>query len=315
MKLCYITPMPRGVNIGPHIQQKIIDAFTSNERISEIAERFSISIASVWNVAHRHGLGPRNIKIYKLTWAERQKIISLYKEGMHTPDIAKRFGVSFVSICDLLERANIQRRLSAYANIRTLDPTVFDTITEESAYWIGFLMADCHVREGRPHRFELHLSKQDESQILAFRDFLKSDAGLQHSQHSVKISIRSNALIERLNKYGIGFNGVREPKPELAFDRHFWRGLIDGDGSLCMAPTPIIHLIGRLPVVEGFLSFVRQYVTTKRQPSQIKRCAQPTYQTAFSSLAACTIIRVLYADSHVHLPRKKLIADRILAAK
>lgn len=57
----------------------------------------------------------------------------------------------------------------------TLDDTVFDTVTEESAYWSGFLMSDGNINYGKTGnaRIALVLAKVDFSHLEKFRDFLK----------------------------------------------------------------------------------------------------------------------------------------------
>jgi len=57
----------------------------------------------------------------------------------------------------------------------TLDETVFDNITEKSAYWSGFLMSDGNISYGKTGnaRIALTLAKVDYSHLVKFSDFLK----------------------------------------------------------------------------------------------------------------------------------------------
>ncbi len=74
----------------------------------------------------------------------------------------------------------IRRALKAGASmgpkIHTIDETVFDTITQESAYWIGNLMADGNIyigKTGNP-RIALTVAEKDREHLIKFGRFLKS---------------------------------------------------------------------------------------------------------------------------------------------
>jgi DNA-binding transcriptional regulator WhiA len=58
--------------------------------------------------------------------------------------------------------------------VYTVNEAVFDTITEESAYWLGFLMADGSINTGKTGnpRIALTLAERDREHLVKFRKFL-----------------------------------------------------------------------------------------------------------------------------------------------
>ena len=99
----------------------------------------------------------------------------------------------------------------------SLNEGAFDTITEASAYWCGFLMADGNigVRKNRPTSqptVTLHISEVDREHLLAFRLFLGSSHAVTTTKPSgrkpgekpcVVLSVGSRRLVAALAAFGI----------------------------------------------------------------------------------------------------------------
>ena len=114
-------------------------------------------------------------------------------------------------------------------------------MTEDSAYWLGFLYADGNVNRNKVIR--LGLSVQDRDHAQRFADFLQTDApikdrimtlkGMQYP--IVELVVTHKYLGQRLRALGIlphrpDFNlALTFLAPE--YYRHFIRGVFDGDGS------------------------------------------------------------------------------------
>ena len=123
-----------------------------------------------------------------------------------------------------------------------LNHEAFDIITNDAAYWIGFLFADGSVfqqqRGGAPF-VQLRLSEIDRGQLEHFRQFLDSthaittsppgNFGGYQSRASVRYTVSSRRLAGRLLELGRYEGPIA---PELTVSRHFWRGVVDGDGSI-----------------------------------------------------------------------------------
>ena len=157
--------------------------------------------------------------------------------------------------------------------ICSLNEAVFDVITEESAYWVGFLMADGNISYKRERPIiALHLKETDLPHLEKFRMFLGSSHKIGHyvnkrfGNSSCSLSFSSERIATRLAEYGVVVRKCFVGKSiGLQDSKHFWRGVIDGDGHLeiylrktlleTVRSIPYISLTGNLHVCLQFKTF------------------------------------------------------------
>jgi hypothetical protein len=123
----------------------------------------------------------------------------------------------------------------------SLNESTFDVLTEGSLYWTGFLMSDGNIsyKKGIPI-IALHLKDIDLPHLLKFRDFVGSShkvgnyVNKERGNASNSISFASESMANALAKYGFVPRKcfTAEIKGGIENNRHVWRGVIDGDGSL-----------------------------------------------------------------------------------
>jgi hypothetical protein len=148
-----------------------------------------------------------------------------------------------------------------------LNHEAFDIVTNDAACWIGFLFADGSViqqQKGAP-QVQLRLSEIDRGHLEKFRQFLDSthaittsppgNFGGYQSRPSARYAVTSRRLAGRLLEMG-RYDGPIAP--ELTTSRHFWRGVVDGDGSIFIPKTGYssISLMGCQRLLEAFLRFL-----------------------------------------------------------
>ena len=81
----------------------------------------------------------------KLTDAQVDELCSRYVSGESGTSLAEGFGVSASTVYDWLGKRSLVRPLGATNKKRIVNDSAFDEITDESAYWIGFFMADGYI--------------------------------------------------------------------------------------------------------------------------------------------------------------------------
>lgn len=106
--------------------------------------------------------------------------------------------------------------------------------------------------------------------------------------------------------------------PELAASRHFWRGLVDGDGSLgCYAkrpgsePSAQFRLFGEGRALSAFTEFLREDGSTGARLTV--RPLKSIYTVGTTGWSAARIVELLYEDAPVALDRKAETASLIIS--
>lgn len=193
----------------------------------------------------------------------------------------------------------------------TLNETVFETITDNSAYWLGFLLADGNVSK---NTVAINLKTSDTKHLEKFRDFVGGNQAI------------SVAKDPRVSRYAFGSKKITadladwwivpaksytaKPHPELLMNRHFWRGLVDGDGSVRLKNRSVM-LCGTEDVCKGFLEFAKTIIQTEAKVAKVKEnlwviritCGRPD---------SVKLIESLYLGADTYLDRKYEDAVKII---
>ncbi len=182
----------------------------------------------------------------------------------------------------------------------------FAVINEESLYWAGFLAADGNVFKGTVC---VGLHSKDDNHILKFRNFLASSHKVTRTPKKSSIKFSDKQIVEDLNKFGITDNkSLTYEVPEFcALSSDFWRGIIDGDGSICLKENKhaILSIVGTFSVVDGFLKFAKQFCDTKISPRHSSKTNKNTYSASLSCRNARLILGELYGGNPIfYLDRK-----------
>lgn len=112
--------------------------------------------------------------------------------------------------------------------------------TPETAYWIGFLMADGSIRQNKNnYTLRLGLSGKDINHLMKFQAFIETTAPIftykYRNYTKVTLEIHGKELIYSLKKYGLaprktGKEQIKNIPKKYHSD--FIRGYFDGDGCL-----------------------------------------------------------------------------------
>lgn len=260
--------------------------------------------------------------LWKLTPEQKRQACALYAQGSSSEAIGTEFGVYGATIRRLLNRRGVSIRDSAACQRRnTLNENAFSTLTPDAAYWIGFLMADGSVCE---REVRIALSATDIAHLEAFRSFMGSSHAVSvytpkgRIKQSACFSFRSAKVVSDLARYGIqprkSLTAIATIECEVSKD--FWRGIIDGDGTLDLPRAsnrmgPVIRLVGSKSVLDAFARFVVSICPRWRGSV---RSHKNIFCLAVSGPGAKRVIQTLYDGANYALARKRDKACRILEA-
>lgn len=209
-----------------------------------------------------------------------------------------------------------------------VNPNIFDTLTDEAAYWIGFLMADGNVESdpGSTTRWKLGLvlAEQDYEHLAAFCRFLEVDPPTRNQSSLVKgkrypivrKSVRNDHLCETLISYGVVPDKTQTATapPPLVGSIAFWRGVFDGDGCVCIderTQAISIEMAGSEPLMKQFCIFAAPYYPNKKtypngklyESTQIGK--KKVHRVRIGGPLSHTLLAVLYDAPGPRLSRKE----------
>lgn len=267
-------------------------------------------------------------------------ILAEYSAALNMATVSRSCDVSVATVSNVLRRNGIIPRGPGHHLAKPLDHNAFDSISEESAYWIGFLMADGCVSqpsERRTQTISVNLSARDIEHLFAFRSFLKSEhkvheyirnesriCGNKHTTGKINVAsfvFASERIANRLAEFGVvpRKTKIAQCKGGLEWNRHFWRGVVDGDGCLSIHNVQLKHFITQRPTIQvcGSIGIVNQFAdfVNKSLPSRKRKVKVHPFSTiwkcAINGQDAIRITKILYGDCAIALSRKLEMARRI----
>lgn len=160
--------------------------------------------------------------------------------------VAKFLRISQQTVSWHITKAGISRKNIGNKQ-HTINANRFNKLDAGTAYWFGFLLCDGSIPKSKNrYRLQLALQRRDRSHILKFikfisyskepYDYFTRTPYKPKGSYMTKIAIDNKVLISNLIK--LGWRKFKSGSPISLPDklwRHFFRGLIDGDGIVYIA--------------------------------------------------------------------------------
>lgn len=201
----------------------------------------------------------------------------------------------------------------------------FETFSEESCYWAGFLAADGNV--DYKGRVRLMLKYDDILHLEKFRKAIKSTHAISSNTEAYNrcsfeftnpdmcgmLDVNFNIVPNKTDKYVLP-----EQVPAGMF-RHFLRGYFDGDGSVCESFSNVNSITATLYATfcSGSFQFAERLFRKLNMELALGGHLQDfgtgkKWQIKYNTNDAIVLLRYLYTDSTVYLDRKYHIFDTIV---
>lgn len=250
---------------------------------------------------------------YHTSDKEQDEIVKRYKSGESSGSIGDDLGFSRRGVLNVLSRHGVDTRSQKEAQREyAVNHNAFDEVTPESAYWVGFLMADGFVtdtKDGSPF-VGVTLAEKDRNHLVNLRDFLESTHPIKEQQGdsyseglAYRFGVYSQSLADDLAEYGVLPRKSDDTKVRILDDnRHFWRGVVDGDGYVRhgTGSEARVELVGAKPLLQQYSSFC-----TARIGSDLSvRPHKSIWRVGCSWGTAEHLLSLLYQDQDVCLDRK-----------
>lgn len=314
--------MPRALD--PDQENVLVARYLAGESTPKLAADYGIVPSTARSIIMRHGVQTRSGvgNPRSLDETREAELVARYYAGEGTPTLASAFGIATTTVTNILKRHGVSMRRCGYPQI-PIWHEAFDELTPDAAYWIGFLFADGHVHQRKPEwapEVIVALAARDRPHIAKLKSFLRSGHaiseghttpsadGKKRSTAFVRLAVTSHKLGGRLVALG-RYEGCVDPG--LAASRHFWRGLVDGDGSLGIygeARSATFQLVGNRRYLTAFNAFLSKNGLACRSIGPTKSI----FQVSASGASAEPIVDLLYRDAPTSLDRKAVIAQQII---
>ena len=254
-----------------------------------------------------------------MTSDERELAVKLYAGGASAKECAALFGRSANSMWLLMKKSGVVRHTVGRTKNCRADDSFFDVIdSEEKAYWLGFISADGNIKECGV--VSLTLAARDSAHVHKFARALRSTYKISSAVYSgfgqTSTSIVSHGLVAGLARLGVHpcKSLTIKPtnvEPELA--RHYWRGVVDGDGSIHYRANGyyVVNLVGTREMLAGFISAVQSELALSK-PSITPNGS--ICITSYANKKAQLVTDWLYGGASVVLARKAKLAQAAVSA-
>lgn len=243
------------------------------------------------------------------------ELVPLVLDGYVTKGIyalARDLRTSTWRVTRLLREAGVKIRVKGRPRTYTHDEHYFDSIdTEAKAYWLGFIFADGCVTT---NRLIVNLAEVDAGHLHKLRTALSAEnpvrvgvrsSGFGAGGRLASFRLQSRALISALTRHGVvPRKSLTATPPTLApaLTRHFWRGVVDGDGHVCRSGRAlVVGLTGSRETCDVFATWVRGITdaTARVRPNNTV-----WGYTVSGSHLPIKLLAVLYEGATVVLDRK-----------
>lgn len=179
---------------------------------------------------------------YSKKYRNKEWLVNEYKTKT-VQQIANENGVSKIALLKWFKKFDIDRKSRGEQKSKLKKHNYFNSINSSTkAYWLGFIMADGANSKGS---LEIRLSTKDLDHLKQFVNDVEWNGSIitgtaicniskYNTLHEwCMVNIRSNSMINDLNKYGIINNKTgKESFPDIKeeYYKDFIRGYFDGDG-------------------------------------------------------------------------------------
>jgi hypothetical protein len=316
-----------------------------------IAGELHMSMDQVYESLRRQNI-PRDLPggTPRITDDIRAEIVRRYRdEKMGATTLAREFGIDKKSVYNILVKAGTgtrpqndrtgdtyttpasiaaklaptgRKRGSGATGQKALNEGAFDVLTNEAAYWLGYLICDGAVTRpaGRTSlRLFLLQGLCHLGHLQALKQFLQADNAITYGKHKDPagveqdhccLAVTSLRLCEKLATYGMqGLKPTRHAQDARLLDHpHFWRGCVDADGSIAEAGKGL-YLSGHEPLLAQWRVFVRKIGLDDVRTEQKPGCLVDHLRVD----AARRVARAIYVDAPGTALPDKLARARTLA--
>jgi hypothetical protein len=198
----------------------------------------------------------------------------------------------------------------------------------ELSYLLGFLQTDGHMRSGTRNRgaISIELSSKDKDILYRLRRIIPVNSTIKHRTRNTNfkknytawtLNIFHKSFRDLMNGMGLPYGAkskiIKQPSINTISLIDYWRGIIDGDGSLGITGQkfPFLSLVTvSKQLAIDYEEFLFSYTGKRKLFSPNTR--DSSYNIMITKEDAQLIINKLYYNDCICINRKKKLAKKVL---
>lgn len=200
-----------------------------------------------------------------------------------------------------------------------LNEKIFDNLTPDACYWLGFLYGDGSCT--RENKISFRLAGVDYHQLIRFRNFIGSDERpikqyTRNGKPYCGFEFRSWYIHNRLTRFELTRRKENRGRLNIALmNKDFFRGLFDADGSFYYDGRNRDHLFAEITGQMAVLKSIKELLVFNNVISDKKKIVKngSVFRIRMAKADTIKLIKWMYADSpRYYLSRKYSLAKSYL---
>lgn len=288
--------------------KRIQDLYLEGLPIKNIMSITGRSKGTVWNSI----VGMTN-RLEPIDQYRNSEICKMYLSTRNTKLISKKYNISQQRIYQILHENNIDRLTpELYPRKYDIKLNYFETLNLESAYWLGFILADGCIHN---NTLSITLSIKDKNHLERFRKSITNCKLQKYNKilnkktyELIKLTICSKQICNSLRKLGITERkSLIHGTPDLPSNlmAAMYLGYFDGDGSIskCIRQRGKkyrVCIAGSEKFCIDFQLWVKNNIGVNLHLSKQDKI----HILSGATEATIRLLTFLYSNSNLHLERK-----------
>lgn len=291
-----------------------VGLYNSGKLKKEVAEILGINPRTLYDKLKNYGFSIYKERSEKLSLCQENQIVHLYcEQGQTINDIIGIMGVTIHDIRKTLKKFDVPFKTLKFYRERSINKSAFSDPSEEAcAYYYGWIVSDgCLSGKGE---VTLGVNTKDIEILENLKDYVGGnrkvystvttpDKRTGTAYETSSFSFQDDDLTERLIDFGLEpRKSTKETCPAVfKFNRHFWRGMVEGDGSISKT-TNEFTLVGSEAIIKDFANYCYSLFPECKPKFYIK--GKLHVLSLCSKVYSKQILDELYRDCNYRLSRK-----------